>query len=355
MRVSAEKLSGILDYAPDDLYITVGAGTPLTEIQQFLARENQQLAMASPWPDATIGGLVAANVNAPLRMRYGAVRDLVLCATVALADGRVIRTGRPIVKNVAGYDLTKAFVGSYGTLGVLTDLSLKIAARPRACRTVLVPLDELAPGLELGQQLLAVALNASAIVLYHGYRDRAAGLPESRYVLAYTVEGLIEDVQAELEQVHERLHVAGCSTFQEVDQVTGTAIWSRLAGLGADDSSLLVRAGVPVKDVAEYVMVQSSRLTDDAWLADMASGHVYVVRRVSTGGVAVSSWLQALRTSAQALGGYAMVMDMPGVASSLDRLDRWGYRPEGLKLMQRLKARWDPQGILNPGVFLVDW
>src|SRR5262249_53358746 len=113
--LSTQALSGIKAYTPDDLVITVSAGTPLREIQQFLARHRQQLALTSPWPDATIGGLVATNTNAPLRMRYGALRDQVLCMTVALPDGRVIRTGRPLVKNVAGYDLTKAFIGSYGT------------------------------------------------------------------------------------------------------------------------------------------------------------------------------------------------------------------------------------------------
>ncbi len=84
------------------------------------------MPLVSPWPTATIGGLIAANVNAPLRMRYGAIRDLVLCATVVLADGRVLRTGRPVIKNVAGYDLTKAFVGSHGTLGLITDVTLKL-------------------------------------------------------------------------------------------------------------------------------------------------------------------------------------------------------------------------------------
>ena len=88
--------------------------------------------LASPWNESTLGGIVATNFNAPLRMRYGALRDLVLTATVALPNGRVIRAGRPLVKNVAGYDISKLFVGSYGTLGVITDVTLKLAPLPRA-------------------------------------------------------------------------------------------------------------------------------------------------------------------------------------------------------------------------------
>src|SRR5256714_1097448 len=120
--LSTARLNGMKTYAADDLYITVGAGTTLDEIQTFLAPDQKQVPLATPWPDATIGGLIAANVNAPLRMRYGAVQDLVLCATVALADGRVIRAGRPVIKNVAGFDLVKAFVGSHGTLGLIADV-----------------------------------------------------------------------------------------------------------------------------------------------------------------------------------------------------------------------------------------
>ncbi len=100
-------------------------------MQAELARDKLWVPLVSPWPEATIGGIVATNFNAPLRMRYGAVRDLVLAATVVLPDGRVIRAGRPVVKNVAGYDLPKLFVGSYGTLGLLTDVSLKLAPLPR--------------------------------------------------------------------------------------------------------------------------------------------------------------------------------------------------------------------------------
>src|SRR5207248_5683782 len=141
MLLSTTALKGIKTYAPDDLYIAVGAGTPLAEILSFLANERKQVPLATPWQEATIGGLVATNMNAPLRMRYGSLRDLVLCTTVVLADGRVIRTGRPVIKNVAGYDLTKVFIGSYGTLGLLTDITLKIAVPPRAHRTLLIPLD----------------------------------------------------------------------------------------------------------------------------------------------------------------------------------------------------------------------
>ncbi len=252
-QISTSALHGIKTYAPDDLYITVGSGTPLLEIQTFLAQHNKQLALSSPWPDATIGGLVAANVNAPQRMRYGAIRDNVLCATVALTDGRIIRTGRPLVKNVAGFDITKAFIGSYGTLGLLTDLSLKIHVQPRMRRTLLVPVHNLMDGLRWGQHMLTLALTASSILLSKGYTgDTLTTIPQNSYLLSYTAEGISEDVQAELAQVRTVLKQTGMPEPLEVEHITGTTIWQTLLGQSA---STVVRVGVPVKDLPTYMQL----------------------------------------------------------------------------------------------------
>ncbi len=159
--LSTARLRGIKAYAPDDLYITVGAGTPLAEVQSFLAQHNRFVPLASPWQDTTIGGLIATNMNAPLRMRYGAIRDLILSVTVALPDGRVIRAGRPVMKNVAGFDLVKLFTGSHGTLGLITEATLKYTAQPRARRSLFLAVDDLRHGLLQARQLLPSSLVAS--------------------------------------------------------------------------------------------------------------------------------------------------------------------------------------------------
>ncbi|MCB0127389.1 MAG: FAD-binding protein, partial [Caldilineaceae bacterium] len=130
--LTTRNLSGIQEFAPADLYVTVGAGTTVAELTDFLREHKLQTALVSPWPDATVGSLLSTNVNSPQRTRYGALRDSLLSTTVALADGRVIQAGRVVVKNVAGYDLPKLFVGSQGTLGLMTDATLKLYPLPRA-------------------------------------------------------------------------------------------------------------------------------------------------------------------------------------------------------------------------------
>jgi glycolate oxidase subunit GlcD len=367
LTISTSGMNGILTYAPEDMYIQVGAGTPLADIQSFLARYQQQVPLASPWRDTTIGGLVAANENAPLRMRYGAIRDLVLCATVALADGRVIRAGRPVIKNVAGYDLVKLFTGSRGTLGLLADITLKVTGLPRARRSLAVPVDDLRYGLILARQLYPRSLVASAILLVGSeglletmeqvqgegvnasFQDALNGCP---YTLLYTAEGLVEDVQAEIEQVYEAVRAAKATGVEarepvEMAGISGIDAWAHFLG---NAGAVQVRVGVPVRDLAAYVQDHAELLCRQPFLVDYASGFVYCLLPPQDESY-VAQALEQLRAPALQVGGYAIVTHLPqGWAG---RLDRWGYQPDTLDMMRALKARWDPAGILNAGVFVV--
>ncbi len=369
--LSTAALQGVKTYAPDDLSITVGAGTSLADVQSFLAADHKQVPFVSPWPTATIGGLIAANVNAPLRMRYGAIRDLVLCATVVLADGRVLRTGRPVIKNVAGYDLTKAFVGSHGTLGLITDVTLKLIIQPRTRRTLFIPIchsepqrriypvDNLGQALVLARKLLPMALVASAIVLCKGTVEGMPNNANTLYTLAYTVEGIPADVETELSAVRQTVRQMGGSVPCEVEAPTGSDLWAAMLRntremFTLSGGQVIVRVGVPAKDLPAYMNDQAPLLNTSTFLADMGSGLLYTMLPPHDvqGALEPAAWLEQLRRPALALDGYAMVMNMPAMpADWYHTLDRWGYQPEAIDVMQRLKAQWDPQGIF-PGEFL---
>ncbi len=340
--LSTENLLGIQKYALSDLYVTVGAGTPLGELQAELARDGMWVPLASPWTDSTVGGIVSTAFNAPQRMRYGGARDLMLAATVALADGRVIRAGRPVVKNVAGYDLPKLFVGSHGTLGLLTDVTLKLAPLPRARATIAIPVTSTRQGMEVGRELLGVCLVASSLLLVsRGEASAFTGLPAALAAtptfLLYTAEGEREDVAAELAQVEAVLERFGLAAM-DLGDVSGTGLWGAwLSQAGAAD--VVMRLGVPPKDLSAALAGLDRTLAGAAFMADIANGQVYTE---GVGDVA------ALRGAAQALGGYGVIVTAPGIGDN----DVWGYAPEGLDLMRGLKARWDPRGALNPGAFL---
>jgi D-lactate dehydrogenase (cytochrome) len=305
-------------------------------VQAFLAEHNRFVPLASPWQDTTIGGLIATNINAPLRMRYGAIRDLVLSVTVALADGRVIRAGRPVMKNVAGFDLVKLFVGSQGTLGLITEATLKYAAQPRARRTLFLPVDDLRHGLLQARQLLPSSLVASAVALCN--RCDIPGIPRSPYTLIYTAEGMEEDVQAELAQARAIIKKAGGAEPIEIADVSGTDVWCNLLRQNSDAAQ--VRVGLPVRDVPVYTNDQSSVLNTGAFFVDFANGFVYASLPAQD-----SAAIETLRVPALQVGGYAVVTHIPEGWQGME--DERGYVPETMELMRALKGRWDPEGILG--------
>ena len=135
VELSTGDLDGIVEHNVGDLTAVLEAGVPLARAQKKFAAEGQMLALDPPDHGATIGGVVAANDSGPLRTRYGGARDLVVGMRVALADGTVAKSGGKVIKNVAGYDLGKLFVGSFGRLGAILEVSVRLHPLPPATAT----------------------------------------------------------------------------------------------------------------------------------------------------------------------------------------------------------------------------
>lgn len=334
--LTTKNLSGVIEYAPNDLYITVGAGMPVQELQAFLAEHNMQAPLAAAWPHTTIGGLIATNTNAPLRMRYGALRDVLIATTVALPDGRVIRAGRNVVKNVAGYDLAKLFVGSYGTLGLICDVTLKVMPLPRQQTTLAVPVPDLAAGLAWAKALLPHLLVASGLVIVPGTETTP---PQ----LLITVEGVPEDVATEIAELQACLQELGAPQATELAQ-SATASWADFIRQATDDT-LLMRIGAPPAQLAQYAAEVSS-VAKTRWFFDVANGLAYASTTPQSLAGA-TEWVDALRSPALAHMGYGLLVTLP--AAYANDLNRWGYQSATHDLMVGLKQRWDPAGILNRG------
>jgi glycolate oxidase subunit GlcD len=332
--ISTRELRGIHAFAPDDLYVTVGAGTPLAELAEFLAEHGFQAPLTAPWPDATVGGLLAMNLNPPQRMRYGGWRDNVLAVKAALPDGRVIRAGRPVVKNVAGYDLAKLFVGSQGSLGVMTEVTLKLTPLPRLRQTLQVAVADVLQGIRWAQATAPCWLMTAGVVV----DQDAAG----QHRLTVTLEGLAEDVRSEAEEIAAALRMAGAQVITEGAR-TATARWcDHLAAAG--DGDLLLRAGVPPQHVAIYWQMLPEEVRDaGAWFVDVAAGQIYGRWAVDDAMIARQQ-VEQVRQPALALRGYAVVLAAP--AAVLGEIDRWGYQADGAEVAAAIQRRWDPAGVL---------
>src|SRR5688500_3976295 len=161
--VDTTLLSGVVEHAAGDLVAVARAGTRMSDLQAGLATAGQQLALDTPLAAATLGGTVATNTSGPRRLLHGTMRDLLIGITFVRADGVVAKAGGKVVKNVAGYDFGKLLVGSFGTLGVITEVALRLHPLPRARQAVSVRTADTAAAAEAALRGVRSQLAPSAV------------------------------------------------------------------------------------------------------------------------------------------------------------------------------------------------
>lgn len=322
--LSSQTLDGVISFVPDDMYVVAGAGTSLQSLRRFLESKDRYLPLVSPWDETTLGGLVAANLNAPLRTRYGGIRDLLLCMTVILPNGRVIDAGRPLVKNVAGYDLPKLFIGSFGCLGMITSVTFKVLAHPKVRFTYSIPVRDPAQAIRTGLSIYQRTFNASAI-LWIKEKDALQGN------LICTFEGLTEDIQIEATLLQEIISADHLTNIDSVEGNNGSTIWADWVRSGCDMGPL-VKYGVAPGDLLELIGHQPDQTASDGVLIDIANGCLYLGNDEQA----------CLAQKAVALKGYAIDIGKTPPDSSRIFKDR-----SGTPLLTALKQRWDPSGSFN--------
>jgi glycolate oxidase FAD binding subunit len=326
--ISTAGLAGVVDHVPADLTVTFAAGTRMSDAQRALGERGQFLPLDPPHvaAGATIGGIVAANSNGFGRLRYGGVRDLLIGAAIALADGTVARSGGRVVKNVSGYDLNKLFTGSLGTLGVIVEATFKILPVPPARSATVVRDISAADAFARADAIVRTSLRPSALVV-HQTRE--------------LVE-LIVAAQGDRPAVERTMRDAGGERTDDPDSLLGPL--RELPGTATE--GLLVRAALPLG--AQRAFAETARAVEGftRLVADAGSG---IVRVHLTGeDDVITGSADALVAAAHVVGGGARVERR--APRLTERLSAWaGSEPSGLFLMRRVKEAFDPSSILEPG------
>ena len=326
-------LGGIIDHVPEDLTVTVGAGTPMTVLRDALAAHGQFLPLDPPHVGrgATVGGVIAANSAGFGRHRYGGVRDLLLGLRAALPDGTVARAGGRVVKNVAGYDLNKLYTGSLGTLGVITEATFKILPIPPVLRGTSASFAIAADAFGAADALVRTSLRPIAIVV-----ERTS---DGRWRLVVGAAGERAPVDRAVEETARAAGAHGGTTEPVADL---PATLERLREV-VDDATEggVIRVALPLSTQTAFAdaAVQADRTA--RVVADAACGTAYVHLRGDDATVRAAA--DALLATARVLGGSGRV---ERAVTGLVAAD--GPDPTGAFLMRRLKAAFDPRGILEP-------
>lgn len=352
--LSLARLDRIVDFDVANLTVTVQAGLSLSRLQTALGAERLFLPIDPPLPDAaTVGGIVAANSNGPGRVRYGSVRDLVLGMRVALTNGEVVHAGGKTVKNVAGYDLSKLFIGSYGTLGVVTEVTFRLLPWPAEKRALWIGFASLADAdLMAGRVLDSVLLPAYMTILNRGAIERIRPESGDRFALVIGLDGSPETVERQVRDV--------TSMVKAPELIVGDALVlleRALADFGYRScdlaaAGLAATVSLPISAIEPWC----TKIGDPeagglplALAAHVPSGTVRFLAE-SHDSAALGAFFANAVAVADDLGGHG-VLDWaaPAVKS---RLPVWGTpRPEW-RLSQAIKQKFDPTGALNRGRFV---
>lgn len=348
--LSLRGLQGILRHRPEDLTLSVLAGTRLAEIAEALVAHGQFLPLDLPAPaDATIGGAVATALPPLRRLRYGAARDLVIGVEVVLAGGERCKGGGDVVKNVAGYDLCKLFTGSLGTLGVLTRINLKVQPLPRREVVMCGAFGDRGSAFAAGQVLVRSGLGFGAVVL-------AQGSPGAAYLLWAFAEGFPGAVSRQCEAATRLIAEAGgTASVQEGPDRAACTRDGLLAWRVEHDpeAAVMLRVSAPPAGLhAAWAALEASLPLAHAYQADLASGQILARLVDIAPGSAAPLPIEALQVARDALRRQSCRMVVVTAPVALrTAFDPWDAPPDGAALAQTLKSSLDPAGTLNPGRF----
>jgi glycolate oxidase FAD binding subunit len=353
--LDTRRLDSLVEHAAGDLIMVTGAGRSLDQVEQDVGGATQRLGVDPP-RRGTVGGAVATGASGPLRLRHGAVRDLVIGMTLVRPDGVVAHSGGKVVKNVAGYDLGKLLTGSFGTLGVVTEVAFRLHPVPAGQRWVVADVASAQEAHAAVQALVHSQLMAAAVELdwgggrgqvvakIEGHADSAAGCADqARELLGTTAAdgeappqwwGTEPPATAALLKVtHEIAAVPRLlDALARGEQASGLvaalrgspAVGVELVGLRPGDDATPAPTGEPPAGATTD--------PDGGRLAD-----------------AVVRFTESLRADAGTFGGSVVVLEAPdGVR---ERVDTWGP-VSGLDLMRAVKAQFDPGRLLAPGRFV---
>lgn len=345
------KMAGVVDYQPEELILTLRAGTPLGDVEALLENANQMLAFDAPdygrflgaGDAGTIGGVMVANLSGPRRLTAGAARDFMLGFEAVSGRGELFKSGGKVVKNVTGYDLSKLICGSFGTLAVVDEITLKTLPRPETSLSLLFPADDMASATKMIADIFATPHEPGSAAILPRDLAKSAGIDmNAPMIIVIRLEGIAVSVK------DRATHLLNAnSTGETLAHDESRNIWQKIR-----DVDLLFGAKADVWKVscapslAAGFLNKLGQQVEFDFYADWAGGLIWL------SGASDADFGDAVRTALGA-DGFAMLMKDCGETKNgegnNDISPFHPLAPPMFELHKRVKAAFDPRSVLNFG------
>jgi len=365
--LSTLRLKKVTDNDCENLTLSVQSGMPLKEVQKMLAKEGRGyfLPLDPPFTDkATLGGIVASNSSGPKRLLYGTARDLIIGTKAVFPNGDIVVSGGKTVKNVSGYDMCKLLIGSYGTLGILCEITFKLLPLPEKEATLLIPFARLeeADGFVrelMGSQLIPTSvetLNPTTVKKMKYSISTSNGY----YLVAIGLEGVREGVDRQVSDMGEIGKKHGALKAEVLDTEQQDAFWTAFRdfskGLAkSDPGSISLKSNFLISKRGE-MLASFEKMTKEsgmncAILSHSGNGilhaHLLPGRSLRSKSDSLVELIRKLTAEAVKNEGNLVVESAPVAIKK--KVDVWGQSRDDYRVVRRLKEQIDPAGILNPG------
>src|SRR5580704_10446228 len=336
--LSTARLNRVIEHAWADLTVSAEAGCTIQNLQNALAEHGQRVAVDPLWPErATVGGILSTNESGTLRIRYGALRDLIIGVTIALPDGTLASSGGKVVKNVAGYDLPKLVTGALGTLGVITRANFRLHPLPRNIRSFTFAARDVG---DASRVILAVQ---DSWLTPTGLQARFSA--ETPPAVAVRFEGTDTGLAAQAMTLRKLATPA-------TETATSDAVWQAREELWSSaESAAMAKFSVLPASVAE-TCGRIRHLADSLgvqWRAVVQGTGLGWLRLEASSAPAIHQVLHTLRPELEHVGGSLAVLHRP---AAMPTIDAWGSGGDAFPLMLSVKQQFDRRGTLNPGRFI---
>ncbi|MEE9213801.1 MAG: FAD-binding oxidoreductase [Thermodesulfobacteriota bacterium] len=356
--LSTLKLNKLINHQPDDMIVTTEPGLSLKKLQNRLKTKEQFLPIDPPHVNkgATIGGIISTNDSGPCRVRYGTARELLIGIKAVRSDGKIIKGGSKVVKNVAGYDLPKLFVGSIGTLGILTETTFRVSPVPEASETIILGIPELESISNTVKLLIKSNFVFSRFEIINPslankiIPECKIDLPNENYLISINIENVEKAVRDQADNIS-KLISKNIKAVSITEKKLEDSFWYNIREFPwklIRSKRIVLKAGVLITDIAKIlhrIKTLEKKFEIDIYCSSRITNGIYIISFKESNDS--TDIVNNLRNFITELGGSLVILEASSVLKSV--IDVWNIDPQTKKLMKKLKLQFDPKEILNPG------